>query len=240
MFNKRGQTGFFVWITIILAIPLIGVFGFNGLTLSVFGFMIIFAVIFGKKVKQKVTELKDLRHLEKVNTRIKLYTLGSYEFESVVGKILKLIGFANVVQTKATGDMAVDLFAEKDGESYVIECKKYKVTHKVSRRDLMLLESARHYFKRDRALFVTLGYFPRTAFQYAKEVDMELIDGNQLLKIHNKNIINLKPKINDEWDGFLYKLAEYFYKEDTKEFVWLCPICGCEKAGLELCPNCDK
>lgn len=58
------------------------------------------------------------------------------------------MGFANIKQTKATGNMAVDLFAEKDGESHVIECKKYNVTHKVSRRDLMLLESVRHYFKR--------------------------------------------------------------------------------------------
>ena len=216
MLNKRGQIGFFVFMTILLGIPLIGVFGFNGVTLSIFIFMIIFAVILGKEVKLKIDELKDLRNLEKVNTRDELYNLGNYEFESIAGKILKLIGFTNIRQTKATGDMAVDLFADKDGESYVIECKKYEVMNKVSRRDLMLLESARHYFKRDKALFVTLSSFPRTAFQYAKEVEMKLIDGNQLLKIHNQNITNLRPKINNKWDVFLYTLAEYFYKEDGK------------------------
>ena len=216
MFNKRGQIGFFIWITIILGIPLIGVFGFNGFTLFIFTLLIIFAIILGKQVKQKIDELKDLRHLEKVNTRNELYDLGNYEFESIVGKILKLIGFINIKQTKATVDMAVDLFADKDGESYVIECKKYDFMHKVSRRDLMLLESARHYFKRDKALFVTLSSFPKTAFQYAKEVGMELLDGNQLLKIHNKNITSLKPKMDNQWDGFLYKLAEYFYKEDGR------------------------
>jgi len=98
MLNKRGQTGFFICITLILGIPLIGVFGFNGFTLSLYIFMIIFAIILGKEVKQKIDELKDLRHLEKVNTRIKLYLLDSYDFESTVGKILKLIGYINVKQ----------------------------------------------------------------------------------------------------------------------------------------------
>ena len=26
----------------------------------------------------------------------------------------------------------------------------------------------------------------------------------------------MKPKIDNQWDGFLYKLAEYFYKEDGR------------------------
>ena len=141
-------------------------------------------------------------------------------------------GFSQIKQTKATRDMAVDLFAEKDGETYAIECKKYKVTHKVSRRDLMLLESARSYFNKDKALFVTLSSFPRTTISYAKDVGMETMNGDELLRIYNKNIGTLRPKIRTGWDRFIYTLAEMFYQEKATNWVTTCGKCGCETPQL--------
>lgn len=204
-------------------------------------FLIIGSIlIVGGLVRDRIRELQDIQELQRLDTKNKLYLMDTYRFETAAAETLKLMGFSQIKQTKRTGDMAVDIFAKKDGYTYVIECKKYRATNKVSRRDLMLLESARNYFTKDKALFVTLSDYSKVALVYARDTGMELITGDELVKIRNEKLEELtKPVAKAHFSKFIDRLATIFYRDKPRTTTYSCNTCGIEVSESdEQCPNC--
>lgn len=51
--------------------------------------------------------------------------LDGHDFEYLCAAILKANGYENVTVTKASGDQGIDVFADKSGSRYAIQCKCY-------------------------------------------------------------------------------------------------------------------
>ena len=51
--------------------------------------------------------------------------MAGVQFERWCGSLLKCYGFRNIQYTATTGDHGVDIVAERDGERYAVQCKRF-------------------------------------------------------------------------------------------------------------------
>lgn len=100
------------------------------------------------------------------------------DFELLVGQLFRRRGYA-VVETAGGADGGIDLVARRDGERVLIQCKHWR-----SRdigvavvRELFGVVAAR---KADGGAVVTGGRFTPEAVGFAREVNIELVDGAML------------------------------------------------------------
>lgn len=126
-----------------------------------------------------------------------------YEFEQVMMDVFRNLGYENVRNPSKTGDMGRDIVMEKqaeDGETvtYVAECKHYSDT-KVGRPVVQKLDSACRSYETDntkQGMVITTNRFSTQARQYAKEVGVQLMNGEDIktlaedagLDIYNGNV----------------------------------------------------
>lgn len=124
----------------------------------------------GKKRRQ-ILQTRTMRDL--------LERYNPYEFEHYIAGLFELYGFRTRV-TRASCDGGIDIEMRKDGETYVVEVKQYNRSNKVGRDKIQKLDSAARHAQADHAIFVTTSSFTEPAIEYADELEMELIDGNEL------------------------------------------------------------
>lgn len=113
---------------------------------------------------------------------INLYGLSPREFETFVCSLYRRMGF-DVQQTPFVNDFGRDAVASKDGKTYLIECKRYRPTRSVGRRDLQIFHSAIVDAGAERGFFVTTGKFKKTAREFVRMKDIDLIDGPALIAL---------------------------------------------------------
>jgi hypothetical protein len=118
-------------------------------------------------------EVKRLKHLYVADVD-RLRELTPTQFEDEVAHIFRLLGY-EVRQTPYSNDGGKDAIAFKDGQKYLIECKKYSLDHSIGRPILQKFYAAIIEEKARRGYLVTTGKFASTAYEYAEKSKIELV-----------------------------------------------------------------
>lgn len=108
-------------------------------------------------------------------------TLSGIEFEDLTHQLLLKVGFS-VEQTKASRDGGIDLIANSNEPffkgKYIIQCKRYTGTvGEPIIRDLYGVVSNE---RANKGILITTGNFSNSALEFAKDKNLELIDGINL------------------------------------------------------------
>jgi SNF2 family DNA or RNA helicase len=117
------------------------------------------------------------------STEKPLEDLSPYEFEDMISKLCREIGYA-VRETKRSRDGGVDLYAKRDlvtgTESLIIQCKHYPngVVGVEKVRELYGVLASRQDISR--AVLITSGQFSSTAIDFASGKNLKLINGDEL------------------------------------------------------------
>lgn len=107
------------------------------------------------------------------------------EFEEFTGEALSAMGYSNVKRVGGSGDLAADLTAtDPQGRSAIVQCKRYTPGSKVGSpavQQFIGMKAVHH--QADRGIFVTTADYSQQAIDLAKQHQIVLIDGDDLVKI---------------------------------------------------------
>ncbi|MCW3094482.1 MAG: putative endonuclease distantly related to archaeal Holliday junction resolvase and Mrr-like [Chthonomonadaceae bacterium] len=98
-------------------------------------------------------------------------------FEHYVAKLLQSQGYKTTV-TQASGDLGVDIVAERDGVRYAIQCKRY--SNQIPRTAVSDAVAGAAHYRCTEMMVVTNNYFPAGAVQLARANRCTLVDRNGL------------------------------------------------------------
>lgn len=104
------------------------------------------------------------------------------DFERYVGEAYRRKGYT-VEETGPGADGGIDLIARKSGETVLVQCKHRRTKKKVSvtvARELLGLVNAHGAAN---GALVTSGAFTRQALEFAEQNQLELIDGQGLVRL---------------------------------------------------------
>jgi restriction system protein len=127
---------------------------------------------------QAIRKVKAIR--QSYETRERLASLTPTEFEQWCAHRLRALGYT-VRHVGGQGDHGVDLFAEKDGERIVVQCKRFTGRRTVGEPHLRDLYGAMHSEGAVRAIVITAGYFTDEALAWARGKPIELWDANRIV-----------------------------------------------------------
>jgi HJR/Mrr/RecB family endonuclease len=136
---------------------------------------IIAAIAVAIYVKICVSKDRRLRALQISN----IDKMAGHEFEGYVKSLLAERGFY-VQTTKTSGDLGVDLTAEKNGQLVSVQIKRQ--SKPVSRRAVSDAVAGMAHYKCNAAMVITNNYFTPGAKELAKDNRCELVDRDTLTK----------------------------------------------------------
>ncbi len=137
-----------------------------------------------EKLKNRIAEKQKIyKTLSQLDTVDKM---DGHSFEYYCADLLKKNGFVNVEVTKGSGDHGVDVLADKDGNSYAIQCKCY--TSNIGNAAVQQAYTGKDLYKRDIAVVLTNHYFTSQAKAEAERLRVKLWDRDKLQALIN-NII---------------------------------------------------
>lgn len=174
-----------------------------------------------------------------------------YDFEDIMMDVFRNLGYKNVRNPSKSDDMGRDIIMEKEnseGEeiTYIAECKHFSDT-KVGRPIVQKLDSACRTFdtnNKKQGMVITTNKFSRQAREYAEEVGIELMNGDDIreladeagLDIYNGNVeivsqkslpFNTNKRVLREEIIKEFEQVEYFnrdFLEDHKFYLELIPF----------------
>lgn len=146
-----------------------------------------------KVLKRKEFEIK----CNKIQNIIDKFEEQPTDFEEFAAELFKKMGY-KAHTTAKTNDGGYDIELHKNGEKTIVECKCYSQSHTISRPLIQKLVGANQVQNADNMIFLTTSKFSTGAIEYAKETNVELIDGDNLIKLINKyfDIKNAKLTID--------------------------------------------
>lgn len=118
------------------------------------------------------------------------------QFEQLVAEILVNLGFSDVSVVGGSGDEGADVRAlDSTGRQTVVQCKQYRPQNVIGSPAVQLLLGARTHFGASRALLVTTSSFSGPAIRYARQNEIELVDGSVLADwarqaLHNRALLD--------------------------------------------------
>ncbi|TLS51547.1 restriction endonuclease [Paenibacillus antri] len=104
-----------------------------------------------------------------------------FDFEHFVAELLTVVNESDVYVTKSTGDFGVDIEERRDDGLFLYQVKCYEKP--VGFEPIAILHSRIVKDGADGGCVVTTSAFTQAAIDYAKAVDIELIDGDDLLDL---------------------------------------------------------
>ena len=175
-------------------------------------------------IKQSADELRISEHRRLTRQRLHrldyLLKLSPVQFEEACAQLFQVLQYEAKLTPKSN-DAGVDIRLQKDGKSYVVQCKRFRRENLVGRPDLQkflgVIVSGQH----DGGYFVTTSDFSSQAIAFAKSNAIHLIDGNELVRL----------------------MIEAFGEQELLEYRALCKECGeVVKFNLHtpaqvICPN---
>jgi len=133
------------------------------------------------------------------------------EFEAYIADMFTALGYRTKL-VGGSGDGGIDIAMTKDGHRYLVQCKKF-ITQKVTPHDIRDFFGAMGGQHIDgRGFFVTTNIFTSAAEREAEGKQIELIHGNELIRM-----------IRDS--GILGKPPDTQMHISTAQ-IELCPMCG--------------
>jgi hypothetical protein len=122
--------------------------------------------------------------------------LSPRQFEEFIGLLFKSMGYA-VTNLPYIGDYGADLLVKRNGESIVVQVKKYGLGHSVGAPEIQKTLGSIWKYKASRAVLVTTSTFTSKAYEQANGAPIELWDRDKLeetLEQHlPSNLIEEKP-----------------------------------------------
>jgi len=114
-----------------------------------------------------------------------LQGMNPYKFEELIGFLLGKMGYSTVV-TQGSQDGGVDVEAELKTPTggnikYVVQVKRYK--DPVGPKELRALVGTKEMKRANGCIFVTTSDYTRAAFEFGQGVKMELINGNDIVRL---------------------------------------------------------
>ena len=177
-----------------------------------------------------------------------LRALDPQRFEDEVAAMFRRLGY-EVEQTPYSGDFGRDAIMHKDGDTFLLECKRYKEGSSSGRPELQKFHSAMITDDAKSAFFVTTGGFARSALEFAKKASIEPVDGEALVEM----MFRSKPATNrdDVYRSLCLECeAEVSHRARTPEAV-LCTnghevaptiiiddVMGLSPGSAPRCPKC--
>lgn len=104
--------------------------------------------------------------------------MDGHDFEYFVAEIFSKNGFSNVIVTRGSGDFGVDVVAEKEGERYAIQCKRY--SSPLGLAPIQEVYAGMPYYQCTKGMVVTNSSFTAAACELASQIGVILIDGSSL------------------------------------------------------------
>ena len=156
-------------------------------------FFITGVVLIGFQLWQKLRQRLHIRgKLASARTAEDLHALSPTEFESMVVELYSSLGH-HARRTGRVGDHGVDVEVHaKIGEKWVIQCKRWRGA--VGEPIIRDFYGVMHHEKADRGAIVTPGAFTEQARQWAKGKPIELIDGEEYMRMLKRARQTSMPK----------------------------------------------
>ncbi|MDN3956213.1 restriction endonuclease [Sporolactobacillus laevolacticus] len=129
------------------------------------------------KLQRMKQELLNSSSLDKMVLIEEVDLMSGIEFENLIGKILKKLGYS-VEVTKTSGDQGIDVIAEKNGRKIGIQSKCYSNT--VGNKAIQEVVAGLNYYQLDKGLVVTNNYFTDSAKELANANNIILWDRTML------------------------------------------------------------
>ena len=132
--------------------------------------------------------IKEFQAVHRIyETREQLAALTPDQFEQWCANRLRALGYT-VRHVGGQGDHGIDLFAEKDRERVVVQCKRFTGRRTVGEPHLRDLFGAMHAERAARAIVITAGYFTAEARDWAKGKPIELWDIDRIVKLRATSV----------------------------------------------------
>jgi restriction system protein len=129
---------------------------------------------------QAIKQFQDVHRI--YETREQLAALTPEQFEQWCANRLRALGYT-VRHVGGQGDHGIDLFAEKDRELVVVQCKRFTGRRTVGEPQIRDLFGAMHAERAARAIVITAGYFTAEARDWAKGKPIDLWDIDRIVKL---------------------------------------------------------
>lgn len=119
---------------------------------------------------------------------VDISTLSGIDFEILVQSLLKEEGYENVIKMGGAGDLGVDIIASKRQQDrvlhYIFQCKRW--ASNVGSDPIQRLYAERMRRGLDYAVCVTTSGYTKDGKKVAIDLEVEIVDGNQLMKRLNR------------------------------------------------------
>lgn len=150
-------------------------YGYIKVAIVIFLFINLFWPIL-KKLKRKIQ--KELRYRQYLDSPLAaIDRMKGDEFEEYLAAHFRKLGY-RVSLTPKSNDYGADLIIKKDGESIVVQAKRYR--DKVGIKAIQEIIGAKGYYKADKMMVVTNSYFTSAAYKLAAANDVTLWDRNSI------------------------------------------------------------
>lgn len=148
-----------------------------------------------RKKAKNIKHLKEiLQQCNDIDYIISTYSQEPAGFELFCANLFEHMGYKAEV-TPPTNDGGYDILLKGEKRKAIVECKCYSLDHKVGRPMVQKLVGANSVVCADHMIFVTTSEFSLPASQYARDLNIELIDGKALLNLIK---LYLYPNSNKE------------------------------------------
>ncbi len=130
-----------------------------------------------------VDALGRARRLRRQRALSDLAALTWQQFEEVIADAFRRHGYrVREVGGRGRADGGVDLVMTRDGETTVVQAKHWR-SQRVSVQPVRELYGVQRAMRAERSMFVAVGRYTSDAAQFAAQVGMTLVNGEELLRI---------------------------------------------------------
>ena len=105
--------------------------------------------------------------------------MSPYEFEEFIAELFGRMGYSTET-TKASSDYGADVIAKRNGETTIIQVKRYKEGNNVGNQTVQQTLGAMFRFNAGKSIIVTTSKFTRQAMKQAEGAPIELWDKEKL------------------------------------------------------------
>jgi hypothetical protein len=144
------------------------------------------AMIASTEQEERLTAAQAQReHLAQMRTMNDIQLLTSSQFEELVGSVMEQQGYTQVKVVGRSRDLCVDITAIGfRGEQVAIQCKRYSASSKIGSSAMQqFIGMIYQHHRAARGIYVTTSSYTKEARQLAEKNNIELIDGESLVKI---------------------------------------------------------
>ena len=142
-----------------------------------------------------------------IDSLIQEYEATPTDFEKLCAAVFRNLGYTAEV-TQATNDGGYDIKMQKDGLSYLVECKCYARSNHVGRPLIQKLVGANAVEEADELIFITTSSFTPGAMAYASDCNVHLVDGTLFLRLFRDSGLSEEQEITFSSDDFRLTVSD--------------------------------